>query len=406
MTNKKRFLLGAGILVTALSMRMPITASGALTGIVRADLQMSAAQAGLLTTLVVLVFAGVSPFVGGLSDRFGMNRVLLGGCALIVCGQVLRVTGGWQLLFLGTGVLAFGITTANVLMPPLVRYGFPRAVGLWTSAYLSLMNFANSIAAGLTLPLAGRSGWSWRSAMLVWVVFGLVALVIWLLLAKKPMAAQRSLQASEPARRSRGGRSLLKEPVVRAVMVFMGFQSMIFYSFITWMPTLLLDRGLDSGQVGLLVFLFQFWSIPASFVTPILAGRMADQRLLAGLSGFFYAAGFGLLFLLPGAPMPLLIGIMFFMGLSSGMTISMAMLLFNVRTPDVATAARLSGLAQSAGYLMAGIGPVAIGGVYDRFGSWQWPLLFLTAAAVVVVVSGYLAGRDRLVAPVYEATDE
>ncbi|MFP5527054.1 CynX/NimT family MFS transporter [Peptococcus simiae] len=406
MSKKRKVLLGLGILITALSMRMPITASGALTGIVRADLDLTGAQAGFLTTLVVLVFAVASPFIGGISDRFGMNRVLLVGLAFIVTGQLVRVSGAWQMLFLGTGILALGITAANVLMPPLVRYAFPRAVGLWTSAYLSLMNFANSIAAGLTLPLANRPGWSWRPAMLVWVSFGLVALVIWLLLAKKPMAARRPSTDLAASKQGKGGGSLVKEPIVWAIMAFMGFQSMIFYSYITWMPTLLLDRGLSSEQVGLLVFLFQFFSIPTSFVTPMIAERLPDQRILGMFSGLFYAFGFGVMFLFSQAPMPLLVAVMISMGFGSGTTISIAMLLFNVRTPDVSTAARLSGLAQSAGYLMAGVGPVAIGRAYDSFGDWRWPLAFLTFAALVVALTGYLGGRDRLVASVQGTTDK
>lgn len=406
MSKKTKILLGLGILITALSMRMPITASGALTGIVRADLGLSGAQAGFLTTLVVLVFAVVSPFIGGLSDRFGMNRVLLLGLAFIVTGQLVRVSGDWQLLFLGTGLLALGITAANVLMPPLVRYAFPRAVGLWTSAYLSLMNFANSIASGLTLPLANRPGWSWRPAMLVWVAFGLVALVIWLALAKKPMAARQPGRdrATKQGRQGKGG--LLKDPLTWAIMAFMGCQSLIFYSYITWMPTLLLDWGLSSEKAGFLVFLFQFCSIPASFVTPILAGRVADQRFFTLASGLFYAAGFVLMVLYPQAPMSLLILAMVLLGLGSGTTISLAMLLFNVRTPDVATAAQLSGLAQSAGYLLAGIGPVAIGRVYDHFASWLWPLLFLAGVAFVDAFTGYLGGRNRTLAPVHGPNDQ
>ena len=58
------------------------------------------------------------------------------------------------------------------------------------------------------------------------------------------------------------------------------------------------------------------------------------------------------------------------------------------RTPD-GTAA-LSGFSQSSGYLLAALGPFAVGALHDATGSWTAPLLLLLALVIPLLS---LAGR-------------
>ena len=85
------------------------------------------------------------------------------------------------------------------------------------------------------------------------------------------------------------------------------------------------------------------------------------------------------------------------LGLGQGASISLALTLFALRTADAAGAAALSGMAQSAGYLLAAAGPFLFGVLHDLTRSWSLPLALLFAVTVALLFAGLGAGRDAYV---------
>src|SRR5690606_24934936 len=71
--------------------------------------------------------------------------------------------------------------------------------------------------------------------------------------------------------------------------------------------------------------------------------------------------------------------------------------LFALRARDAAQAAALSGMGQSLGYVLAGLGPLVFGALHDLTGDWTVPLLLVTAAIGVQGVLAFGAGRVRYV---------
>jgi CP family cyanate transporter-like MFS transporter len=61
------------------------------------------------------------------------------------------------------------------------------------------------------------------------------------------------------------------------------------------------------------------------------------------------------------------------------------------RTEDGTTA--LSSFVQSAGYLMAAIGPVLVGALHSMTGGWTVPCWFMALAGVVAGIAGVFAVR-------------
>ena len=57
---------------------------------------------------------------------------------------------------------------------------------------------------------------------------------------------------------------------------------------------------------------------------------------------------------------------------------SASLMLFALRTDSPQEAAALSGMAQSAGYSIAILGPLGMGVLYDAFGSWRTAMGVLT----------------------------
>ncbi len=59
-----------------------------------------------------------------------------------------------------------------------------------------------------------------------------------------------------------------------------------------------------------------------------------------------------------------------------------------LRTRNAWEAAGLSGMAQACGYLLAALGPLLIGFLFDATQQWTWPLLVLLLASLVMILAG------------------
>lgn len=135
--------------------------------------------------------------------------------------------------------------------------------------------------------------------------------------------------------------------------------------------------------------------IPSSLVVPILAEKSKNQSKLGVGLGIIYIIGLATMLLSDGVP-ALIIAIIC-CGFCSGACISFSMALFDLHTKNAADTSALSGLAQSVGYLLAAIGPIALGKIYDVCHSWTMPLVLLLILALVLTVLGYLAGREKII---------
>ena len=126
-------------------------------------------------------------------------------------------------------------------------------------------------------------------------------------------------------------------------------------------------------------------NLAAVLIVPMLAHRAPDQRVLVvpsmtamgvGLAGSLWAP-------LGGAWFWVLV-----LGVGQGACLALAIFFMMARAPDPGAAASLSAFAQSAGYLVASVGPLELGLLHSVTGSWNVPL------AVLLVLCGCRAGRS------------
>lgn len=382
-----KWLLIIGVILVGANLRVPLTSAGALVSFIRDDFGISNALAGAITTLPLIAFALLSPFAPKLAGKFGMERTIGISLVLLFAGILIRSAGGIELLFFGTLLIGLAIAIGNVLMPGIVKMNFPLQIGLMTGLYAIVMNVFGALGSGLSIPIASSGNFGWTGSLLVWGVLTLVTIVIWLPQLKKSRPAENSsVQATSG--------SLMRSSLAWKITLFMGAQSLIFYTLITWLPTILTANGYDIHLAGWGVFIFQFASIPFTFIIPVIADKMKNQVLIAlAASGMIIV---GILGLLAGLTQLTLLWIIL-LGMGNGSAFSLSMMFFTLRTKDGYQAAELSGMAQSFGYLLAAFGPVLVGGLQDITGSCTLPLLLVTLAAAVMLITGIAAGKNRQV---------
>ena len=290
--NNKNLMvfLVIGVILVASNLRAPLTSAGALVSFIRDDFGISNALAGSITTLPLIAFALLSPFAPKIANRLGMETTIALSLVLLILGMFIRSASGIGLLFTGTLLVGLAIAIGNVLMPGIVKMNFPQKIGLMTGIYAIVMNVFGALGSGLSIPLATSDYFTWRGALLIWVILSILALLVWLVQLKNRDRSKVRLQNQQL-----GG--LFKSSLAWKITVFMGAQSLIFYTLITWLPTILTANGYDIHLAGWGVFIFQLSSIPFTFIIPVIADKMKNQVLIAALSSITILIGIaGLLF--------------------------------------------------------------------------------------------------------------
>lgn len=392
-------LIGVAIFFTASVLRAPITSLGALSLSVQASLGLSAGAMGLLTTLPLLIFAASSAFMSALSDRFGKKCVVSVGMAMVALGILLRSYGGDVGLFGGTVILGAGISSGNVLLPAIIKESFPLRIGAMTALYTTTMSvfaggFAGACSLLMELPL------EWRMVLVLIVPLACIAAILWLV-------SSRRSGGHGPGRRAEGTAQpqprqalrvfhprILRQPLTWWITLQFGLQSILFYCTVAWLPSMLAARGISGGAVALCVALFPLMGIPCTMFLPPLAQKMRSQRGLGVGIGVLCTVGIALLWWAPTDGWAVLaVG---FFGLALGAPFCLCMFYLGYRTADADDAARLSGIVQTLGYLMAAVGPTCLGLIYDVTLSWGTTFALLFVLTCGLILSGWKTGSGRI----------
>ncbi|WP_069387766.1 CynX/NimT family MFS transporter [Cellulosimicrobium cellulans] len=376
------------VVLAALNLRPAVVAISPLLGEIRTDEGLSGAAAGMLTTLPVLCFGLLAPVTPVLARRWGLERVLFASLVVLCLGFAVRLVPTAWALFAGTVVAGCAIGLGNVLLPALVKRDFADRVGLMTGLYSMSLSGGAALAAGLTIPVADAAGLDWRGALAAWGLLAVAGAVVWAPRALRTADARPApfRSGTEPS----AARTVWRSPLAWAVTVVMGTQSLSFYATNAWLPEIFVGLGRTAEAGGWLLALGNMVGIVGSFVTPLVAGRMRRQRAIGVLLVLLVAGGLLGLVLAPAAAALWVV----LLGLGQGGGISLVLMLMALRARDAAHTSELSGMAQSAGYVLAALGPLGVGLAHDASGSWTLPLLLLVGVAAVQGVATWFAGRD------------
>jgi len=384
-------LLAAAMILLAANLRPAAAAIGPLLGRIQHDTGLSGFGAGLLTTLPVLCFGALAPLAPTLARRLGERTTVAVALAVLLLGLLVRLVPGIGFLFLGTALAGAAIAIGNVLLPVLVRGNFPDRIGLLTGLYTtSLVGFA-ALAAGISVPVANAFGGGWRPGLGIWAVPAAIALAVW-----APELRCRQRAARPAGHRVAGARALLRDRVAWSVTLFFAVQSAGFYATLAWLPSVFHSHGLSTTKSGLLLSLSLVAGLVPALTLPTLAARAHDQRrFVLAVVGCILVGWLGVLFDATGAPYLWAI----LLGVGQNAAFPLALTMIVLRGGSLTNTAGLSTLVQTVGYLVAALGPLAIGAVHELTGSWTPSLLVLIGLLVPQLLLGLAAARNRTVTP-------
>jgi CP family cyanate transporter-like MFS transporter len=378
----------AALLLVAASLRPAITSVGPVIDQIGDALRLSNTWLGLLATLPLLAFSVMSVLVARPTRRFGIDSVVSASLVLMIVGLVVRVLPAQGAIWGGTILLAIAVAVGNVLVPAVVKRDYASSLALTTGFYTMALTASAALASGLSYPLSQAPGASWRLSLGVWVVFPVVAAVSWRVRGKR-LRREVGLSSAGvvPPQPARG--RIWSSTLAWAVTAFMGLQSLNFYMLVTWLPTIEVAAGIVPSEAGWHLFFMQMIGMVAGFVTSRALARTTDQRLLGVLLTAPMLLALPGLVLLPAFALLWVV----VMGASTGSSFVLALSMFGLRSSSTLATVQLSGMAQSVGYLLAAVGPVASGWLRDFTAGWHVVLMAMTAIAVVQCGAVLVAGR-------------
>jgi CP family cyanate transporter-like MFS transporter len=393
-----------GIIFVGFNLRTAIASLPPVFPELSAQLGLSATAITVLATIPVVCFGLFSGVAAPLSRRFGEERVLLASLSLVAAGLVLRGALPRILLYPGTVLACGAIALMNVLLPSMVKRRQPSRAGLLIGTYLLFLGIGSVLGSLLAVPgyqYAADAPWlggSVRFSLWMWAAPAALAFVVWLpQWHYHPTARGRS--AAEQARRRNGPSArvaVTRHALAWQVTAFMGLQSLSYYAALSWLPTLLRDRGATAAHAGTLLALMNLGNAVTAMLIPVLAHRMAAQRLLVVPTVIATAAGIaGALY----APLGSAWAWILLLGLAQGAALGLGIFFTMARSHDPVAAASLSAMAQGWGYLLAALGPLAVGLLHASTGGWDIPVALLLVLCAVELAAGWLAARGRVLPP-------
>jgi len=386
----QHFVLIAGLILVALNLRPAVTAVGPLAERMHLD-GLSREAIGAFTTIPLLLFGFAGLWAGWIGGRFGYARTLGSGLLLLSLGCYLRSvpdegSGLWRLA--GTILIGTGIALGNVLLPSVIKSRYPDHIGPLTSLYSTALNLGAAFGIAFAVPLADRLPGGWAASLASWGIMAFASFLIW-------SPQMRHAPAAHPKRAPLAGIAVLaSQRRAWQITVHMGLQSMLYYSSVAWLPTVLQTRGFDEAEAAHWVAAMQVLGCVASLIAPTLAGRLKSQSVwVAGCALTSGASLLGILFLPPA-----FVGIaVLTLGVGLNASFGLALLLLAVRSYDTETSASLSSMAQAGGYLLAAPGPLLIGWLQTLTESWTFAFGAIVVLATVTAAFGFYAGKEGTV---------
>lgn len=414
-------------------LRAPINVIPPLVGQIAQHTGLSQVSLGALTSLPVLCYGMATPLASMALRRIGANTGGLVTLVLILAGALLRGCGPVWAIFAGTVVMGVGITVGNLVAPMVIGRDFWHKAATMTGLYSATCNVWVTVVTALAVPLAGVVGWG-ASATLWAAVPTTVALAVWVwvyppglgrprgtLLRRSSMVhwtsrapestvteaahlgSGKSIGVEQPVEagrhrravsRGRGRRPVWRRPQVWLMAVTFACHTFSYYALLAWLPTLLSHvNGMGQAQAGVASSVFSLAGIAGPLVVPVMCDTLHwSERQVIGLVSVCWLALPVCLVIAPSAWLvPCVVS-----GIAQGAFFAALFTIVIRRAQNMDDNREMTALIQTTGYLVAALGPVVVGALQARTGSWVMPVALIIAVLVVMTGSGYsVASRER-----------
>ncbi|QJI41821.1 cyanate transporter [Pseudomonas sp. ADAK2] len=373
-TARPALWLMVSIILVALNLRPSMAAVGPLLSAIRGDIPLSFSLASLLTMLPVMAM-GLAMFFGiGVSQRLGEQRTVVLSLLIIGLATASRLFLDSAAELIVSAIAAgVGIALIQALMPALIKSRFSDNVAVCMGLYVTSIMGGAAIAASFAPLVMTRTG-SWRTGLAIWAALAVLALLFW--------TVQRKTIPTLPTQ-ARRGESFFSNSRAWLLAIFFGLGTASYTCVLAWLAPYYVEKGWSEQNAGLLLGFLTAMEVLSGLLTPAIANRSRDRRLVLVVLLGLIMAGFCGLILSPqhlSLLWPCLLGL----GIGGLFPMSLIVSLDHLDNPQ--RAGGLTAFVQGIGYLIAGLSPLIAGLIRDQLGSFEWAWWSLTGVMALMIV--------------------
>ena len=373
------------ILILALNLRTAPASLGVLLSALRDDFAFSTTVGGVLATLPLLCFAVFGSSAIRIVSGLGLHRTTLVSLIVMIVGLVLRAFAQDTTTLIVASVIALGgAAIGNVLLPPLVKFHFPRHVTMISSLYTSGILIGATLGSVATVPVADTYG-SWHAGFLLWAATAVFAIIPWLFLLGHDSKAELEAGTHSTHNLVESAHS----PLAWAMALFFSLQSAQAYVAFGWMPEIYTDAGLSETSAANMLGIMAAMGIPVSLALSFLLRTVGSTALVWAFGVLQMTGWIGLLYRAESVPWLWAI----ILGLGGG-AFPWVLTMIGLKSRTVDGAGALSGFVQGTGYMLAAAGPLGVGILHELSGGWEVPLLVTASLSIPLVATGLFALRS------------
>lgn len=373
------------LILASMNMRSPIVMLGSVAPTLGEVLGLSVSAIGLLGAVPMPMFALGALVAPSLAKRFGLEFVMISSTAVLALAVLGRVWVGVGGFFMGTVALSLAIGLLNALTAPFIKKHAPNHIALATGIFSLSMSVCAGFCAFVVVPLMGVV--SWQIALSWWGLFALFALAVLLWINRStPTKSPQTVSSPHTF-------NAWKNKDAWYLGIYMGIQSLLFYSVASFLPSIGMGYGMSIAQASGLALAFQLTAPVAIFLLTFLIKRNFSIKIIALIASILNIIGAGGLIWLSDY----LYVWSALLGFGGASIFTLSLMLFSIRTSHVESARDLSGMVQAVGYGVAFFGPLILGKLYEKTGTWEMSLYVLFALMCVNVVFGWLSGSGEKV---------
>ena len=373
-TTRPALWLMFSIMLVALNLRPSMAAVGPLLSSIRADIPLSFSMASLLTMLPVMTM-GLAMFFGlRVSQRLGEQRTVVLSLLIIGVATASRLfLDSAAELILSAVAAGIGIALIQALMPALIKARFSDNVAVCMGLYVTSIMGGAAIVASFAPLVMSQSG-SWRIGLAIWATLALVALLLW-----SGLRGESTARPTQPARQAH----FFANSRAWLLAIFFGLGTASYTCVLAWLAPYYGEKGWSEQHAGLLLGFLTAMEVLSGLVTPAIANRSRDRRLVLVVLLALIMAGFCGLILCP-RQMSLLWPCLLGLGIGGLFPMSLIVSLDHLDNPQRAGA--LTAFVQGIGYLIAGFSPLIAGMIRDELGSFEWAWWSLTGVMALMIL--------------------
>lgn len=378
-------LMVMAIFFVSLNLRPAISSVGPLLEIIRVDLGLNNTQVSLLTSIPVFCMGLFAPLAVVFNRKFGMKRSV--AFLVVVIGALTFVRGlvpSFAVLLMSSFFIGLSIAIISPLISAMIKRNFPTK----TTALIGVYSFGLGLGATLSTGFTGvfYTWVNWPFALASWGALAVIALILWFRVNEPKNEGLEDDLTVGP------GNSPWKNRRAWYMLVFFGLQSALFFSMITWLAPILIEKGMTVLAASAVLTVMTSVQLVGNLSIPALLAKFPSRLFWTIVSLLFGAAGIGLL-MMDNLALVWLAAIC--LGFTLGGLFPIALLMpldENERADDVNS---WTSMIQGGGYVISSIMPFSVGFFYDRFGSHDLTLILFMSYIVLLAVLAILLSKRK-----------